>query len=206
MKLGSAESGGHVIHWARRYDLLDRLLPFLRRIRLEFVDLVAPAAGEQVLDVGCGTGTLALAIKSRVGAGQVHGIDPSPEMVQVAQDKAAKSAADLEFHVAGIEALPFSDGSFDLVTSTLMLHHLSDDLKRRGLAEVRRVLKRSGRFVAMDFASHSHSLFGHLLAAVGHAHGGASADELAPLLKEAGFREVELLPWRRKSFVAIRAR
>ena len=151
------KTAGHVIRWggihgARWYDLVGRVISFGRdkAIREQLVGLAAPAPGEQVLDVGCGTGTLALALQLRVGAGEVHGIDASPEMIEVAKEKAAKAGSDIDFRLALIEAIPFPDASFDLVTSSLMLHHLPDDLKAKGLLEIRRVLKPGGRFVAVD--------------------------------------------------------
>jgi SAM-dependent methyltransferase len=117
-------------------------------------------------------------------------------MIDVAKEKAAKAGSAIDFQVALIEALPFPAATFDLVTSSLMLHHLPDDLKRTGLAEIRRVLKPGGRFVAMDFAAHSHSPhgpgrpLGHLLAIFGHArreHGRqADADAKGRRLQRRG--------------------
>jgi len=199
---------GRVIHWARYYDLFGKLISFGRdkAIRQKLVVLAAPAPGESVLDVGCGTGTLAIAIKPRVGEGGVHGIDASPVMIEVAKEKAAKAGAEIDFQVALIEAVPFPDATFELVTSSLMLHHLPDDLKRRGLAEIRRVLKPDGRFLAMDFAAHGHSFLGHLLSIFGHSRGESMVGKLTPMLKEAGFGEVEAIATRHQNFAFIRAR
>ncbi len=201
-------TAGGVIHHARWYDLFGSVISFGRdkAIREKLIELAAPAPGEQVLDVGCGTGTLAIAIKPRVGAGEVHGIDASPEMIQVAKEKAARDGSAIDFRVALIEAIPFPDASFDLVTSSLMLHHLPDELKVQGLREVRRVLKPGGRFMAMDFAAHSHSLLGHLLSIFGHSRGESMVDKLTPMLKAAGFSAVEVIPTRHKNFAFIRAR
>ena len=199
------QTAGYVIHWARWYDLLHRI-PFMRAIREKLVELAAPAPGEHVLDVGCGTGALAIALKSRMGAGTVHGIDASPEMIEVAKGKATRARSELELQVAVVEELPFPDASFDLVTSSLVLHHLPEDLKRKGLAQVRRVLKPGGRFMAVDFVAHGHSPFSHLLAVFGHARGASTVDTLTPMLKEAGFRDVEAISTRHKSFAFIRSR
>lgn len=199
------QTGGHVIHWARWYDALNRLLPFGRPIREKLVELASPAPGEHVLDVGCGTGAIALAVASRLGAGKVRGIDPSPEMIEVATEKATKAGAAADFQVAAIERLPFPDASFDLVTSSLMLHHLPPDVKRAGLAEVWRVLKPGGRFVAVDFATTSHSPLGHLLSILGRGRGESTVAELTPLLKEAGFIQVEAIPTRHRNFAFVRA-
>ncbi len=201
-------TAGHVLHWARWYDLFGRVISFGRdkAIREKLIELAAPAPGEKVLDVGCGTGTLALALKSSVGTGGVHGIDASPEMIGVAREKAAKAGADIDFQVALIEAIPFPDATFDLVTSSLMLHHLPDDLKRTGLDEIRRVLKPGGRFVAVDFAAHSHSPLGHLLSIFGHSRGERMVDKLMPILEDADFSDAAGVPTRHKNFAFIRAR
>ncbi|MCZ7567634.1 MAG: class I SAM-dependent methyltransferase [Ardenticatenaceae bacterium] len=215
------QTAGRVLHrHARWYDLFGRVISFGRdkAIREKLIELAAPAPGEKVLDVGCGTGTLAVAIKSQVGASEVHGIDASPEMIQVAKEKSAKNGSDIDFRVALIEAIPFPDASFDLVTSSLMLHHLPDDLKAKGFLEIRRVLKPGGRFMAMDFAARSHSPLGHLLSMhspsplghllsiFGHLRGESMVDKLAPMLKDAGFSDVEGIPTRHKNFAFIRAR
>jgi demethylmenaquinone methyltransferase/2-methoxy-6-polyprenyl-1,4-benzoquinol methylase/phosphoethanolamine N-methyltransferase len=196
---------GRVIRWARRYDLLSRL-PFLRALRATLVELAAPAPGEEVLDVGCGTGVLALLLESRAGGGRVHGIDASREMIAVAREKATRARRDVDFRVAAVEALPFADASFDLVTASLMLHHLPDDAKRRGLTEVRRVLRLGGRFVAVDFVALSHSPLAHLLAVLGHARGENTVGKLTPMLEQAGFGDVEAVPTRHRNFAFLRAR
>lgn len=208
------QTAGRVLHSARFYELFGRLVSFGRdrAIRDKLLELAAPSAGETVLDVGCGPGSLALALKARVPSAEVHGIDASPELIDVARRKAAKTGSGVDFQVALIEALPFPDATFDLVTSSLMLHHLPDDLKRSGLAEIGRVLKPGGRFMAVDFAAESASplgagrALGHLLSILGHAHGEPMADKLLPLLNEAGFNDAESIPADHKNFVFIRAR
>ena len=186
-------AGRTIRSWARFYDAASWLMSFGRApaIRRITVEMAAAQPGETVLDVGCGTGTLAIALTAEVGAsGGVTGIDASPEMIEQARRKAANAGVDVAFEVAPIEGLPYPDGRFDLAVSSFMLHHLPEDVKRAGLAEVRRVLKPGGRFLAMDFGGTSQSLTGHLLSIFGHTHG-ASLDALAPVLAEAGFTEVE---------------
>jgi len=190
-KMSAPETKGRVIHWARWYDLGSKLLSFGRdkAIRAKALELAAIQPGEKVLDVGCGTGTLAIAASQ--AAGEVHGIDPSPEMIELAEKKAARGGRNVRFQAGVIEALPYPDGEFDLVLSTLMLHHLPDDVKRKGFTEVLRVLKPGGRFLAVDFGSSTDSFLGHLLALLGHRHGHVNAENLATTLRESGFGEVE---------------
>ena len=145
-------------------------------------------AGEQVLDVGCGTGTLALDVARLIGpTGRVAGVDPGTEQIARARAKAARRNAPLDFQIGVIEQLPFSDRSFDVVFSTLMMHHLPAPLKRQGLAEIARVLKPGGRLVIADF-THRSARTGQ--AAHFHA-GGSRMHDLATLVTDAGFERVE---------------
>jgi demethylmenaquinone methyltransferase/2-methoxy-6-polyprenyl-1,4-benzoquinol methylase/phosphoethanolamine N-methyltransferase len=203
----SVETKGKVISWARFYDLGTWLLTFGREpgIRRMTIELAAIKDGEQVLDVGCGTGTLSIAAKRAVGpTGEVHGIDPSVEMISVARGKAAKARVDAQFHTAVIEKLPFPDGHFDLVLSSLMLHHLPVDVKRSGFAEVSRVLKPGGRFLAVDLAESS-GHFGHLLQALGVHKTEGKLGEAPAMLHDAGLEDVELGRTKYKPLWALRA-
>src|SRR5688572_24893406 len=128
--MGAHEHGttGHVLHWARAYDALVWVLTLghERRFRQRLAELARLETGQSVLDVGCGTGALAIAARGFVGAGgAVTGVDPSPQMVARARRKAAKAGVDARFEVGTIEALPFPDAAFDTVLSSLMLHHLT---------------------------------------------------------------------------------
>ncbi|MEX0801362.1 MAG: methyltransferase domain-containing protein [Dehalococcoidia bacterium] len=189
------QTTGSVIHWARWYDLASWLMSFGREpaIRRETVKLAAIQSGESVLDVGCGTGRLTLAARRRAGAGPVRGIDASGEMIEVARRKASEKGADVDFQVALIEDIPFPDGTFDVVLSSLMLHHLPDDLKRKGFAEVRRVLKPGGRLLAVDLAG-SKGIFGLLMRLIGHKLGADYVERLKAMAAEAEFGTVETGP------------
>src|SRR5260370_27854885 len=158
-----------------------------RELRLRTATLARMQPGEQVLDVGCGTGTLAMEVARRVGrAGRVAGVDPGTEQIARARSKAARSHVPIEFQIGVIEQLPFPDQTFDVVLSTLMMHHLPDDLKRQGLAEIARVLKLGGRLGIADF-KRKKDRAGQ--AARFHA-GGSGMQELAAMVSDAGFSEV----------------
>jgi ubiquinone/menaquinone biosynthesis C-methylase UbiE len=149
---------GLVVHWAARYDLLIALLTLGRERRFREL-LLGPARlepGESVLDIGCGTGTLAIAAKRRVGpSAVVHGIDVSPEMIARARRKAKKAGEAIAFEVAAAQSLPFPDARFDVVLSTVMLHHLPRAARQQAVREARRVLKPGGRLLAVDFVRSS---------------------------------------------------
>jgi ubiquinone/menaquinone biosynthesis C-methylase UbiE len=183
------ETGGVLLDRGWRYDLevwfSDTFLfrGKLRELRREVLDRARMRPGHSILDVGCGTGKLAIEAAARVGpSGRVLGIDPAPRQIARAQSKSRRSGLDIEFRSGVIEELPLSDNSFDVVTSTLMLHHLTDDLKRRGVAEIHRVLKSGGRLVVADFEPQE----GRSRVEADQS----SAAELTGMLQQAGFADI----------------
>ena len=156
-----APTRGMTMNWAAPfYDLYCPAVGLGRGFRAQTLGHAAIRPGERVLDVGCGTGVLTrMALDASGPSGVAVGIDPAARMIRVARETAARLGSRAEFKVAAIEALPFPDAEFDLVLSSLMLHHLPPDTKRRGLAEVYRVLKPGGRLVVADFAHPSNPLW-----------------------------------------------
>jgi ubiquinone/menaquinone biosynthesis C-methylase UbiE len=182
---------GLVVHWAARYDLLVWLLTLgrERNFRERLLEPARLKAGESVLDVGCGTGTLAIAAKRRVGSsGSVYGIDASPAMIARATRKAKKAGADVTFENGLAESLPFPDGRFDVVLSTVMLHHLPRKTREQGVREMGRVLKPGGRLLAVDFAGARNGK-GPLVHF--HRHGHVEPRALVDLVSGSGLPVVE---------------
>jgi ubiquinone/menaquinone biosynthesis C-methylase UbiE len=134
-------------------EYYDLITPAERsRFRQKQIELSGIRSGEKVLDVGCGTGALSILAKIAVGeAGEAAGIDIAPNMISRARHKASKARLDIDFRVASIDELPYPDGYFDLVTSSMMFHHLPVEIKEQGLREIHRVLKVKGRFFLCDF-------------------------------------------------------
>ncbi len=191
-----AQTEGKLIRWAPYYDFMVEVtsLGHASMLRRMTVDNAQIQPGDNVLDVGCGTGEVALLAKTRTKAGNVYGIDPAPEMIAVARSKAARKKLDVDFRVGVIEALPFPDASLDVVTSSLMMHHLPEDLKVRGLAEVYRVLKPGGCLLVADFMQPSHSITNHLMMVFTRHQGVQNGlEEVGKLLKDAGFSKTSQL-------------
>ena len=188
------ETKGLILNEGWRYDLKVWFIDTFffrsqwREMRWRTAKLARIQPGEQVLDVGCGTGTLAIEVQSRVGrAGRVFGIDPGTQQIARARSKAARRNLPIDFQIGVIEQLAFPDQTLDVVLSTLMMHHLSNSLKRQGLAEIARVLKPGGRLVIADF-QHKQERQGRSA----HFHaGGSSMQDLVALVKEAGFEDLE---------------
>lgn len=188
-----AETEGSMIRWAPYYDLVTNLmmLGHARRLRTTTVDHALIKPGDNVLDVGCGTGEVTLLAKTRAKHGRVYGIDPSPEMITVARRKAACKGLEIDFRVGMIEALPFPDSSIDVVTSSLMMHHLPENLKVSGLTEIYRVLKPGGRLLIADFMRPTGSFLNHLFTLfTRHQRLQKGIEDLPALLKHAGFHRI----------------
>ena len=191
-----AQTEGTLIRWAPYYDLAVNIttLGQARRLRRMTVEQALIKPGDSVLDVGCGTGEVTLLAKTRAKDGKVYGIDPVPEMIAVARNKAARKGLEIDFRVGVIESLPFTDASIDVVTSSLMMHHLPDDLKVRGLAEIYRVLKPGGRLLIADFMRPTGSFLNHLFIAFTRHHGLKSGIEDFPtLLEDRRFSQITKL-------------
>ncbi|HEX8993247.1 MAG TPA: methyltransferase domain-containing protein [Anaerolineales bacterium] len=194
------ETAGTTLHWAGEYDVFSRLMGMgtnARNSRM-VIEMAKVKAGEAVLDVACGTGSLTLTAATYAGsAGKVFGIDASPEMIEVAKKKAAHSTPSAVFQLGVAEQLDFPDATFDVVISRLAVHHLPDDLKRRAFAEMLRVLKHGGRVLIADFVQPQNHIMNHLTSLLVGSHMmQTSAWSLPPMLESAGFVDVTSGPTR----------
>src|SRR5262245_7273657 len=179
---------GLVLHSAARYDLLVRLFTLGREraFRDKMLRLARLQPGEIVLDVGCGTGTLAILAGRQVEpTGTVYGIDASSERIARAAGKAQRQGSEVIFKVGAAQALPFADAQLDVVLTTLMLHHLPRSSRQRFASEVRRVLKPGGRMLAIDFGKRSHGRE-RFLSGLHRRHGRTRLEDNVTLLSEAG--------------------
>jgi ubiquinone/menaquinone biosynthesis C-methylase UbiE len=192
---------GTLIHSPRRYDFWLALRALGREgvLRGQILDLARVAPDDRVLDVGCGTGTLAIAAKRRVGpAGRVNAVDPSPEMVARARAKARRANVDVAFQEATAQALPFAEATFDAVLSTLVLHQLPHEVIHAAAAEMKRVLAPRGRLLVADIDTHDP----RNPRSTPHAHGSFNGRLIASLLERTGLEVVESgeVPFRLRRF------
>jgi ubiquinone/menaquinone biosynthesis C-methylase UbiE len=189
----ATRTAGLTLHSPIAYDLLVWFITrgHPRTLRDEMLRPARLQPGESVLDVGCGTGSLAIAAKRKVGpSGAVYGVDASPEMIERATKKARRAGTEVSFKNASAQSLPFQGATFDVVLSTVMLHHLPRPARKELAIEVRRVLRPGGRFVVIDFGAsdkgkkrfldHFHRRHGHV------EFGGVLA-----ILREAGLNVIE---------------
>ena len=107
--------------------------------------------GQTVLDLGCGTGTLALMAKQAQPRCDVIGVDADPEILEIARRKAQAEDTAVTFDASVSTELPYEDASVDRVLSTLFFHHLTPPDKRQTLREIRRVLRPGGELHVADF-------------------------------------------------------
>ena len=117
--------------------------------RPRLVRAVLAGDPRDVLDLGCGTGMLAIAIARSSERARVTGIDGDPQILRLARAKAGSDG--VTYAEGPADALPFEDASFDRVVTSLLLHHLVPPVKRAALAEARRVLRPGGRLHVADF-------------------------------------------------------
>lgn len=132
-----------VVQWTTRERTVKHAL--LKRARVP--------AGATVIDIGCGTGTLAILLKQRHPDARVIGLDADPPILARARTKAAKAEVNVEFVEGDATALPFEDEFADRVVSSLFFHHLTHDSKQQAFAHILRVLRPGGELHIADWGA-----------------------------------------------------
>lgn len=183
------------------FDLLLEMVGLGRVLATRVLERADIQDGERVLDVGCGTATLLIAAKTGAPGTQMVGVDMDERVLQIARKKIAQHQVEVEVVQAGAEHLPFPPASFDVVTSTLVFHHLPTEIKHQAMQEIYRVLTPDGRFLLADFGRPE----GFILSTFFALGTLVQADEaryiqdnkegkLPRFLKEVGFVVQEILP------------
>lgn len=185
--------GGHRV----RARLLDELEIRKAEPRSEPQASGALRLGDRVLDLGAGTGALTIALKRRHPGAVVVGIDPDAKALARARTKAERAGLEIEFREAYGDALPFADGSFERVVSSLVLHHLTTAVKEAALREAHRVLAPGGLLRVLDFGPPR----GRLQRVLGRVFHGVEnlgdnlSGRIPALVEGAGFRGAREAGW-----------
>lgn len=149
-----------------------------------------------MLDLGCGTGTLSLMIKQAHPQATVAGMDADANILRIAQTKASRAGLEVDFRAGMASELPYPDGSFDRVVSSLFFHHLHREDKRKALTESLRVLRSGGEMHLADWGRPANAILRAAFLSVqlldGFETTGDNLRGLLPdFLAQAGFTEVQ---------------
>jgi len=172
------------------YDPIVRLLGGDKALRV-LVDQAALQPGHRLLDIGCGTGTLAVLIKREHPDVTIIGIDPDPKALARARRKADRAGVSIQLDQGFGDELPYPDASFDRVISSFMFHHLPAEEKVKTLRAIRRVLKPGGRLHMVDFErteSGAHGFLARLFHPSERMKDNSESRVLS-LMSQAGFRD-----------------
>lgn len=189
---GGAAEANRGISFPRLYDLVLRIMTRGRdpAYRGDVLDRAGIAPGQHVLDIGCGTGTQAIAAHARAQpGGSVVGIDISANMLAAARRKARRAGLDIELRIADAAELPFDNERFDVVTVTTVLHMVPESRRRLCVREAFRVLRSGGRLLLIDYAGDRRKRSG-LIAKYG-AHGRFDLHDVRDVLSEEGFVTID---------------
>jgi SAM-dependent methyltransferase len=168
------------------YDPFTRLVG-IQAAHRELADQAELDSAQRVLEIGCGTGNLALLAKRIRPKLEVVGLDPDPKALARATAKARRAGLELELDRGFADQLPYADASFDRVLSALMFHHLEAGLRVASLREALRVLRPGGSLHLVDFGGSSHDLHGLArIARRSHALRDNWDDGIPALMREAG--------------------
>ena len=192
---------GRVIDsWANIYDIVNYFVFMIfgggSSLRNEIVGMAKLKEAKSVLDVGCGTGNLALEIAKWLPSdGYVIGIDAGEKMVILAKNKLQDTQIPIQFLRVSAEKISFKDEVFDCVFNVFLLHHLPMELKLAAFKEMYRVLKKGGELVTVDVDKPS-TLLGKLIG-LSRYHVKEIRDNMRAsldlLLTDAGFTNIRIM-------------
>ena len=146
--------------------------------------------GQRILEIGCGTGNLALLVKRLHPDVEVVGLDPDPKALARARRKADHAGLAVQLDQGFSQELPYPDSCFDGAFSSFMFHHLDLDTKAATLRETRRVLKPRGSLHLLDFGGHSHGWLARLFHS-SHELEDNAEHRVVALMREAGLANPE---------------
>jgi ubiquinone/menaquinone biosynthesis C-methylase UbiE len=165
-----------------------------KELKQALIDETHLDAAQRVLDMGCGTATLILMIEAAYPGIGITGLDGAPDVLAIARRKIEKARIAAKLDTALADHMPYPDEMFDRVVSSLMLHHLDSDTKRRAMREVYRVLKPGGVFGIADLGEPRNAWSRRIAPSLRKAeHAADNIDGLLPdMMRDAGFESVRV--------------
>jgi ubiquinone/menaquinone biosynthesis C-methylase UbiE len=162
------------------------------KFKRRLIERAGIRSGQRVLDLGCGTGTLTIMLKQAVSGVDVNGLDGDPDVLSIARAKSEQAHADIKWDEGLAYELPYPDDSFNVVLSSLVVHHLTSENKIRAFQEVRRILRPEGWFQIIDFGRPFSPLTNFQAGFMKNLEQAADnfAGRIAPMLQEASFEPV----------------
>ncbi len=183
--------------WTAAYDAAIALFTRERWWRAALVALAAPQPGGVVVDLGCGTGTLAVRLKRAYPGAAVHGVDPDPAVLAIARRKAARAGVDVTWHEAMGDRLPevVGAGRATTVVSSLVFHQCPMPVKRALFAAAFAALRPGGTLAVADYGLQRTRLMRGLFRTIQAVDGAADTTPnargvLPGLMRDAGFADV----------------
>ena len=183
-------------HWLTPcYDAVVGATTRERRFKQALIRQANIEVGHRVLDLACGTGTLAIWLKQACPGAEVVGVDGDRAVLARAGRKAQRAAVALQFAEALAYALPYPPARFDRVLSSLFFHHLSWEDKQRTAQEIFRVLRPGGQLHVADWGKAGNGAMRGLFLAIQLLDGFSNTRDnlegrLIELFEDAGFAEV----------------
>lgn len=183
-------------HWLTpAYDVVVRIATRERSFKTALIEQAHIGPDHEVLDLACGTGTLAIWIKQRQPRANVRGIDGDPNILAIASRKAKDASVPIVFDRGLSFSLPYPVASFDRVLSSLFFHHLSWRDKQRTARELYRVIRPGGQLHVADWGRASGPLMRAAFCAIQLLDGfentqGNVEGRLIELFRAAGFADV----------------
>ena len=184
--------------WLTRfYDPVVRLTTREATFKQELLRQARIESGQRILDLGCGTGTLAAMVKRACPGAEVFGLDADPDALKLARAKLRTNGIEVRLDQGLASALPYSLESFDAVISSLFFHHLSFEAKQKAMLEVFRVLRPGGQFLVADWGKPSNAPMRLAFLSVQILDGFATTADnvrglLPDLLNGAGFEKLTI--------------
>jgi ubiquinone/menaquinone biosynthesis C-methylase UbiE len=183
-------------HWLTpHYDRIVALTTRERTVKAALLRQARISAGQRVLDLACGTGTLAIRIKQSVPDATVVGVDADPEVLALAARKAEAAGVAIQLDQAMSFTLPYADADFDRVLSSLFFHHLSWEDKLRTAHELVRVLRPGGEVHIADWGQAANAVMRMLFVPIQLLDGVANTRDnvtgrLTSMLEQVGLANV----------------